>query len=285
MVCEKSLSDAVSSRPHVVVPPALGERDGMRSRALPLPGPVGADLTCVRIDFPEDAEIGADDPEALPGWADASLEPGERAAWEAIRSARRRQEWLMGRLAAKEAVRGRLEARGMAPEAAAIAIRPDAMGCPRAAGPAVEASGAPMAISIAHTRGVAAAVAGATADGLGLDIERIDRRRGDYERAAFSDEERRRLDAGPADQRAERALRLFCAKEAVAKAIGRGLMGSPLNLRVLDGDAAVTRAVLEVAGSLARTLPAFRGRRLPAWIGMSDRLVVAWARVEEPPAP
>jgi 4'-phosphopantetheinyl transferase EntD len=285
VVCDKSLSDAVSSRPHVAAPPAFGERDGMRSRALPLPGPVAADLTCVRIDFPDDAQVGADDPEGLQGWADVSLDPEERVAWEAIRSARRRQEWLMGRLAAKDAVRGRLEARGMAPEAAAIAIRPDSLGCPRAAGPAVEGSGAPMAISIAHTRGVAAAVAGATADGLGLDIERIDRRRGDYERAAFTDEERRRLDAGPGDQRAERALRLFCAKEAVAKAIGRGLMGSPLNLRVLDCDAEVRHAGLEVAGSLARVLPAFRGQRLPAWIGMSDRLVVAWARVEEAPAP
>jgi len=285
VVCEKSLSDAVFSRPHDAVPPAFAGRDGMRSGALALPGPAATDLTCVRIDFPDDAPIGAGDAEALRRLADVSLDPEERAAWDAMRSARRRQEWLMGRLAAKDAVRGRLEAHGIAAEPAAIAVRPDPLGCPRAAGPAVAASGAPMAIAIAHTRGVAAAVAGATADGLGLDIELIDRRRGDYERAAFTDDERRRLDAGPADERVERALRLFCAKEAVAKAIGRGLMGSPLNLRVLDCDAGMTCAGLEVAGSLARSLPAFHGRRLPAWIGMSDRLVVAWARVEEPPAP
>jgi len=253
---------------------------------MPLPGRATADLTCVRLEFGEDPQGVAEPPQALQDLADASLEPEERAAWDALRSAPRRREWLMGRLAAKDAVRHRLEAtRGLAAARDAIAIRPDAWGRPRVAGPAVATAGTPISVSIAHTRGVAAAVAGETSDGLGLDIERTDRRRGDYERAAFSDEERRRLDAGPADRRVERALRLFCAKEAVAKAIGRGLLGSPLNLSVADCDAEVTRADLEVAGSLARALPGLRGRRLTAWIGTSDRIVVAWARCEAPPVP
>ena len=255
---------------------------------MPLPGPDAAGLTGVRLDFTDETsrdEAGGDPDAAgaLAGLADASLHPEERPAWDALRSERRRREWLMGRLAAKDAVRRRLESSaGLVVDRAAIAIRPDEWGRPRATGEALARAGRPVALSIAHTQGVAAAVAADTCDGVGLDLERIDRRRGDYERAAFTDEERRALDAGPGATRAERALRLFCAKEAVAKAIGRGLLGSPLNLRVADCDLEVTRAGLEVAGRLARDLPALRGRRLAAWIGRSDLLVVALAFCETP---
>jgi phosphopantetheinyl transferase len=243
-----------------------------------LPGPAAADLSCVRLEFPDDSAEAPEDLAAIASLASSSLAPEERDAWEALRSPRRRREWLMGRLAAKDAVRRHLESAGggVGIGREAIAILADAWGRPHVAGP-------PIAIAIAHTRGVAAAVAGATRDGLGLDIERLDRRRGDYERAAFSDEERRRLEAGPAQERAARALRLFCAKEAVAKAIGRGLMGSPLNLRLAASDEDVTRADLEIAGRLERELPALRNRRLTAWIDERDGLIVAVARCAEPP--
>ena len=267
------------------IPPA-GRAAGPAPLPMVLPGPAAADLTCVRLDFAE--APGSDGGAAgLEDLAAASLHPDERSEWEALRSLRRRREWLMGRLAAKDAVRRRLESLGgVVPAPDAIAVRPDAWGRPLATCEAVEKAGPPPALSIAHTHGVAAAVAGTTSDGLGLDLERIDRRRGDYERAAFTVEERRGLDAGPQTTRAERALRLFCAKEAVAKAIGRGLSGSPLNLHVGDCDAEVTRAGIEVAGSLLRALPALRGRRIVAFIGTTDRLIVALARCAPiPPAP
>lgn len=252
-----------------------------------LPGPFASDLTGVVLEFPDESFDAPEDLETLAVLADSSLAPEERDAWGGFRSARRRREWLMGRIAAKDAVRRHLETAG-GPVAArgreAIAILADAWGRPHVEGTAaVSAAGAPIAISIAHTRGVAAALAAATRDGLGIDIERLDRRRGDYERAAFSDEERRRLDQGPAPSRPARALRLFCAKEAVAKALGRGLMGSPLNLRLAGFDDDVTRADMDIAGSLAREFPALRGRTLRAWIGDHDGLVVAVARCADPP--
>src|SRR6185295_1331322 len=104
----------------------------------------------------------------------------------------------------------------------------------------------------------------------------LDRRRGDYEPAAFTDDERRRLDAGPADRRTERALRLFCAKEAAAKATGLGLMGSPLNLHVVACDAGLERVELRAVGRLAEALP--DGDRIPttvAWVGTRAGLVIA----------
>ena len=261
-----------------------GDAAGIAGVPMALPGPDEGDRTCVRLEFPDASGDAPEDLEAIARLAGASLAPQEHAAWEAFGSARRRREWLMGRLAAKDAVRLHLGmARGGGFGREAITVLPDAWGRPHATGPALAEAG-PVAIAIAHTRGVAAAVAAATTDGLGIDIERLDRRRGDYERAAFSDEERGRLGSGPPDGRPERALRLFCAKEAVAKAIGRGMLGSPLNLRIAGFDDAVTRAEIEADGSLLRALPALRGQRLAAWIDAHDRLIVAFARCARPPA-
>jgi phosphopantetheinyl transferase len=210
--------------------------------------------------------------------ARVALAPDESAAWQGLGAAKRRREWLMGRIAAKDAVRLHLEkARGLRLPVREIAILADERGRPHARVPLLAATGASPAVSIAHTDGVAVAVVSGRGDGIGIDVERLDRRRGDYERAAFGDDERLRLDAGPPAGRAARALRLFCAKEAAAKATGLGLMGSPLNLRILDADAALTHVVLEAAGRLAEALPDGRDRRFDAWIDDADGILIALA--------
>ncbi|HYV19509.1 MAG TPA: 4'-phosphopantetheinyl transferase superfamily protein [Verrucomicrobiae bacterium] len=224
-----------------------------------------------------DLSATPDDAEAIGELAPVSLAPDELETWRSFRLPKRRREWLMGRLAAKEAVRLRLmrsdfpsrpEARPSPPSRREIVVRTDERGRP-SAGPAI-------ALSIAHTEGIAVAAVATRAVGIGIDVERLDRRRGDYERGAFTDDERRRLDAGPADRRAERALRLFCAKEAAAKATGLGLMGSPLNLHVVACDAGLERVELRAVGRLAEALP--DGDRIPttvAWVGTRAGLVIA----------
>jgi phosphopantetheinyl transferase len=184
----------------------------------------------------------------------------------------------MGRIAAKDAVRLHLEkTRGLRLPVREISILADERGRPHAHVPLLETAGASPTVSIAHTDGVAVAVASGRGDAIGIDVERLDRRRGDYERAAFDDDERRRLDAGTPGERAARALRLFCAKEAAAKATGLGLMGSPLNLRILDADATLTHVVLEAAGRLAEAFPDGRDRRFAAWIDDVDGILIALA--------
>jgi phosphopantetheinyl transferase len=214
------------------------------------------------------------DAETLADLASEFLAPEEALAWDGFRSPKRRREWLMGRIAAKEAVRLRLTRTDSPPglkrhetpplSRRDIVIRADERGCP-----SLEIA---VDLSIAHTEGVAVAAASTRAAGIGIDIERLDRRRGDYERAAFTDEERRRLDDGPADRRAERALRLFCAKEAAAKATGLGLMGSPHNLHLVDCDAGLARVELRTAGRLAEALAA----GAPARFDAADRTAVVW---------
>jgi len=235
------------------------------------PGPADDDLVCTVLDL----SATPDDAEALWELAPVSLAPDELETWRSFRLPKRRREWLMGRLAAKEAVRLRLmrsdfpsrpEARPSPPPSRReIVVRTDERGRP-SAGPAI-------ALSIAHTEGIAVAAVATRAVGIGIDVERLDRRRGDYERGAFTDDERRRLDAGPADRRAERALRLFCAKEAAAKATGLGLMGSPLNLHLVACDAEVARVELRPVGRLAEALA--EAETLVAWVGVGAGLVVA----------
>ncbi|NVI88203.1 4'-phosphopantetheinyl transferase superfamily protein [Actinomadura sp. BRA 177] len=89
---------------------------------------------------------------------------GDRAA--TFRSARRRTEWLAGRLAAKHAVRAHTGARR-----ATRAIRVAAVESgPRAGKPFVDA---PVGIGISHSGGLAVAVCGPRPVGIDLELDRV----------------------------------------------------------------------------------------------------------------
>ena len=78
-------------------------------------------------------------------------------------------------------------------------------------------------VSISHSDGIAAAIAALDARTLvGIDVERVSGRADGFERLAFTPPERALLDTVPVGDRLEWHLRLWCAKEAVAKAFGRG---------------------------------------------------------------
>ena len=227
-----------------------------------------------RVDLPQAWTEGEEAP--LAALAEKVLDDGERVRFRQLGAAKRRREWLFGRIAAKEAVLDLLMSeRGIQADSRAVTILPDAWGRPLAGGSAVAAAGFPCSVSIAHTDGAAMALAAATDAGVGLDIERTDRRRGSWEPAAFSEAERRVLDEAAEGDRFERALRLFCAKEAVAKALGRGLMGSPLNLLLSAADRSLSCFDLEVTGRLEEALPDRAGRPVRALVGLQDGLVVA----------
>ena len=273
-------------------------KDVILSAQVPAPGMPPSTTACCRLAVPPDhAESDGDTWETL---ADVVLGLVERDAWRSLGGAKRRREWLMGRIAAKDAVRLRLlGTRGVRLLPADIAIVADSFGKPEVCGPALEHLGASFSVSIAHTDGAAMALSSEPARGIGIDLERLDRRRGDYERAAFHEAERAFLsgvaagsdgpDAGwprtDDDRRAahrERALRLWCAKEAVAKALGRGLMGSPLNLERRGGDHGLERVDLVVAGSLARALPHRIDRPVPAFVTRQADWIVSAALVTTP---
>ncbi len=179
---------------------------------------VAAGIECCRV-----AECGTGIwPRVL---AHMILNPREREAWAGMQGPEKRQrEWLLGRMAAKDAVRQWLRRhRGSEICPADIEIVSLPTGQPALASEFAQRNGLRLHISIAHTGGVAMAAAAedSTCRGLGIDVE---------ERAATHDPqliltagEMGLLDGLEESNRQEAMLRIWCAKEAVAKAIGIGL--------------------------------------------------------------
>jgi phosphopantetheine--protein transferase-like protein len=85
--------------------------------------------------------------------------------------------------------------------------------------------GAPPHVSIAHKAGRAVALAAASESlaGVGIDIESVKEQPGSFVESAFSPSERALVATARDDERALAMTRIWCAKEAVGKALGWGL--------------------------------------------------------------
>lgn len=148
----------------------------------------------------------------------------ERERWHGMNATpQRRIEWLLGRIAAKDVVRQFVRQRaGVTLRPADVEIVPDGLGRPTAQG--VWTSQVPCIphISIAHVSGVAMAFLGSGEDvlGVGIDLERQGRMKPGMEEAMFRPHEREFLHDLLGEEREAWLLRLWCAKEASAKAIG-----------------------------------------------------------------
>ncbi len=156
----------------------------------------------------------------------------ERAEYEGL-DARRQRQWLLGRIAAKDAVRNWLWSRGHGPVfPCEITVSNDHTGRPRVKGPFP----GELHVSIAHSGELGAAIV--SPDGpVGIDVEGVDDRALDTERVGFTDAEHRLLDAecagaGGAADRTTALVRFWAAKEAVAKVRGTGFLGNPRRFEV-----------------------------------------------------
>jgi len=97
---------------------------------------------------------------------------------------------------------------------------------------------------------------------VGVDIESVEHRRQDFEAIAFHADERRLLDALPAQSRHEWALRMWCAKESVGKALGRGLSAGLLAFRIQHMNIAVGSIEIELHDGALEQFPRMRGKLL-----------------------
>ena len=190
------------------------------------------------------------------GWPDSAsrdvvmrrfLGQPERSDYDA-RNPNVQRTWLLGRIAAKDAVRDALWAAG-GPERifpVEVAIGNDADGRPlvrlaEGLGAALPAEARDVRVSISHTGTLGAAIVGLGYD-VGIDVEHIEARPESFEVAALSKKERKRFGSLPDIDREsvrERELtRWWAAKEAAAKAAGTGMQGRPRDWKVeqLDGD-------------------------------------------------
>ena len=140
----------------------------------------------------------------------------------------RQRQWLLGRVAAKDAVRAwqsrRLGAQAM-PHPASFRIVNDSQGQPMVEQLSEHASS--VHVSIAHCEDRAIAIAHDRP--VGVDIERISPRDPDFLDSIATPTEQALLKArGDApEQAAEWTTRLWCAKEAVGKMTGAGVNGAP----------------------------------------------------------
>ncbi|NGO67720.1 type I polyketide synthase [Streptomyces boncukensis] len=166
----------------------------------------------------------------------------ERAEY-AAHPPRGRRQWLLGRIAAKDAVRQRLWARGAGPVfPAEIGIRSDGAGRPYAVG--LHGRELPeYDLSLAHRAEAAVALARPRSarvhpdTGVGIDIEQVAERGDATHAVALGAGERAllaELSAAVGDGPAWWFTRFWAAKEAAAKAEGSGLRGRPRDFRVLE---------------------------------------------------
>jgi phosphopantetheinyl transferase len=206
----------------------------------------------------------------------------EREVWRGLTGPeQRRTDWLLGRIAAKDAVRLLLDARERGPVYPAdIEIAADVHGRPIARGEWLGEAEQPPVVSLAHADGLAVAVAGAAA--LGVDVERRRPPSVDLIEAAFGPDERRQLAAAAAD--GDWALRCWCAKEALAKALGRGLVAGPRDVVVEEiGEHEIVR--LRLGGELMRVFPERAATPMTARTFRHEDAVMALAILhsDEPP--
>jgi phosphopantetheine--protein transferase-like protein len=211
------------------------------------------------------------------------LNPRELEAWQRLTGPeRRRRQWLQGRIAAKDAVRLLLKHRYQVETCYAdIEISSNEYGQPLGSGELLAKLGCRFRLSISHSGKVAVALAGECPDydGVGIDVERVNESHEGLEEGGFGSGERSLLETFGASERKEWFLRLWCAKEAVAKALGRGIMGNPHNLVIQDVDVETGTVNLNIDGQLARELRNYANTSLTAYTGCDETVVFATSLV------
>ncbi len=163
------------------------------------------------------------------------LGPAERQQFYALPpTGTRREEWLLGRIAAKEALREWVkESLGRLLATADFEIVTEAQGRPFARSALLPDVTLP-AISISHAQRAAAAVlTTAAGHSVGVDFQQVagvDAQR--LVSTGFQPAELAVLQTAPAQEHARLVIALWSAKEAAAKASGLGLGGSALDWRI-----------------------------------------------------
>ena len=171
-------------------------------------------------------------------------------------------QWLMGRLAAKDAVRKILKQRyDMEIGPTDVEIAQDQYGNPVPTGKWADRLESPLRLSLAHTNGLVAAIAGHSVNdlGIGIDLACLGLRGGEIERIALSPEETGLLKAVAVHDEMEWVARIWCAKNALAKALGRGPLAGSGDLVVKEVDRESGRVHLAMSGAFAKGIPAIDG--------------------------
>lgn len=231
---------------------------------------------CVKLDVPGDLQNAA----MLQVSAQISLTPEELQEFKRLQTTdKQKSDWVFGRMAAKDAARQLWFARrGERLFPSDIAIRHDEHGRPlaRFRGEGHD-EGFPN-VSLSHTTGMLAGLASMHRY-VGIDVEKITPREASFEKIAFDAEERRLLDLFA--DRQEAITRLWCAKEAVAKAVGRGLSDGTHSVVVRQIDPQSGLALVELGEKLKVEFADLARHRLRVGTLRENDYVVATTFCEE----
>jgi 4'-phosphopantetheinyl transferase len=192
------------------------------------------------------------------------LHPDELRFLETLHFEKRRNDWLLGRWTAKQALREFLAAQNLEVDPSAIAIHKADSGAP-----VVQGEGLPAcSLSISHRAGHALAVVAPGEAAIGCDLELIEWRSEAFISDYFSEKERAWIVSNPPLY----ANLFWSVKEAVMKATGEGMSLHPGKIEVdlpwPDPRKEWNRVFAEVAG---------RGRLEGRW-KMEDNLI--WVVME-----
>jgi phosphopantetheinyl transferase len=206
----------------------------------------------------------------------------ERKVWRELSGPeKRRTEWLLGRVAGKDAIRLLLKkCCGIEAWPADIEIQADDRGKPVVSGNWLRQVSQAPSLSLAHTQGivVALAVEGGRGICVGTDIECLRQRAKGFKELVLSPAEQGLISTTDESKSTDEwALRIWCAKEAVGKALGWGLPAGPRDLTACELDLEKGWVNLEVSGKLAKLFPQLTGKPLQAHTLREGDLIVASA--------
>jgi 4'-phosphopantetheinyl transferase len=148
------------------------------------------------------------------------LSVSEASCLDAMRIAKRRADWRLGRWAAKRAVAAYLDVPGHPQALANIEIRPAPSGAPEVF---ILDTPAPATISLSHRDGTALCAVAPSGAALGCDLELIEPRSDAFVADYFTGEEQALVARTSLEDRPRLLALLWSAKESALKAMGEGL--------------------------------------------------------------
>ena len=203
----------------------------------------------------------------------------ERKIWRELAfSEDRRTQWLLARMAAKDAVRLLVKEQfdtELWP--ADIDILEDEYGRSVASGKWVATIGKAPVVSMAFARDTAVALAAEGNQDLrvGIDIKNLHQPDGKTEKQTFSPGERKLFSAIAGSDQTEWVLRVQCAKAALAQALGRNVFAEPENLTVVELNPDSGMVTLEISDRFAQASARHQRNRWPIYTINDNGLICA----------
>ncbi len=214
------------------------------------------------------------------------LSPEELTIWSGLTYPEPRKiQWLLGRLAAKYVIQQYLlEENNLKVSFSEVEVVPDRYGCPHVSIGSLQSQGLRLSLSISHCDYTSAALVAewpASQFGVGIDIELLGDKHEGLEAGGFSQSERKIL-RERTENRLPWLLRAWCAKESLAKSLGRGFCGSPYTIQVKEVDCHSGKIQLQLSGQLVHYFDHYKDHVFSVDTGERDNIIYAFSTQNHP---